>query len=102
MSIDSKYSFEFECKSMHVLSRIARRFDLIRSFLDFPEAVNMTIASLRVYSDPPCRREVHLAFTDGTQISIDLEIHSTVKAKHYRGDKGELEVFHEYEDRSTT
>ena len=83
-------------------SRTVRRFDLSRSFLDFPEAVNMTVASLRVYSDPPCSREVHLAFTDGTQISIDLEIHSVVKAKHYRGDKGELEVFHEYEDRSTT
>jgi hypothetical protein len=62
----------------------------------------MTIASLRVYNDPPCGREVYIAFSDGTQISIDLELQSVVKAKHYRGDKGDLEIFHEYEDRSTT
>jgi hypothetical protein len=85
-----------------VLSSSARRFDLIRSCLDFPEAINLTIVSLRVYSDPPYGQEVHLSFTDGTQISIDLEIRSIVKAKHYRGDKGTLEIFHELEDRSTT
>jgi hypothetical protein len=70
--------------------------------LDFPEARNLTIASLHVYNDPPCGREVHIAFTDGTQISIDLELQSVVRAKYYRGDKGDLEIFQEYEDRSTT
>jgi len=72
-----------------------------RNYLDIPEARNMTIASLRVHNEPPGVREVHIAFTDGTQISIDLEIQSVLKARHYRGDQGDLEVFQEYEDRST-
>lgn len=73
-----------------------------RTFFEIPEASNMTIASLRVYSDPPCGREVHITFTDGTQISIDLEIQALVKARYYRADQGDLETFHEYEERSTT
>lgn len=73
-----------------------------RSYLDIPEARDMTIASLRVYNVPPGGSEVHIVFTDGTQISIDLEIQSVVKAKHYQGDKGDLEVLQEHEDHSTS
>jgi hypothetical protein len=70
-----------------------------RTFIELPEAANLTIQTLRVYNDPPYGREVHLAFTDGTQISIDLEIATTVKTKHYRGDRGgELEILHQHED----
>jgi hypothetical protein len=70
---------------------------MTRPFLDFPEAANLTIQSLRVYDDPPYGREVHLAFTDGTQISIDLEIATRVKARHYRsGTGGELEILHKH------
>jgi hypothetical protein len=72
-----------------------------RPFLDMPEAANMTIQTLRVYDDPPYGREVHIAFTDGTQISIDLEVKTAVKTRHYRGDRGDLEILHEHEDRST-
>ncbi len=72
-----------------------------RPFLDMPEAANMTIQTLRVYDDPPYCREVHIVFTDGTQISIDLEVKTAVKARHYRGDKGDLEILHEHADRST-
>ncbi len=70
-----------------------------RAFLELPEAANLTVQSLRVYDDPPYGREVHLAFTDGSQISIDLEVTTTVKAKHYRGDKGgELEILHQHDE----
>ena len=72
---------------------------MTRSFLEFPEAINLTVQSLRVYDDPPYGREVHLAFTDGTEISIDLEISATVKGKHYRSGTGsELEVLHRHEE----
>jgi hypothetical protein len=67
-----------------------------RPFLEIPEAAKMTIETLRVYDDPPYGREVHIAFTDGTQISIDVEISTAVKARHYRGDKGGLEILHEH------
>ena len=70
-----------------------------RPFLELPEAANLTVQTLRVYDDPPYGREVHLVFTDGTQISIDLEIKAVVKARHYRGDRGgELDVLHEHRD----
>ncbi len=70
-----------------------------RPFLELSEAVNLTVQALRVYDDPPYGREVHLVFTDGSQISIDLEIATTVKTKHYRGDKGgELEVLHAHDE----
>jgi hypothetical protein len=70
-----------------------------RPFLELPEAANLTVQSLRVYDDPPYGREVHLAFTDGTEISIDLEIATTAKARHYRSDTGEeLEILHQHEE----
>jgi hypothetical protein len=72
---------------------------MTRPFLEFPEAANLTVQSLRVYDDPPYGREVHLAFTDGTEISIDLEILTTVKGRHYRGGTaGELEILHRHEE----
>ena len=71
-----------------------------RTFLDLPEAVDKVIQSLRVYWDPPYGREVYLAFTDGTQISIDVSVETTVNARHYRGDKGDLEVLHEHSEKS--
>jgi hypothetical protein len=64
-------------------------------FLEIPEAANMTITSLRVYNDPPCS-EVQIKFTDGTEISIDLDFKAVIKGRHYRSDRGDLEVFHEY------
>jgi hypothetical protein len=70
-----------------------------RPFLELSEATNLVVQTLRVYDDPPYGREVHLVFTDGSQISIDLEIATTVKSKHYRGDKGgELEILHQYDE----
>lgn len=70
-----------------------------RPFLELPEAANLTVQSLRVYDDPPYGREVHLIFTDGSQISIDLEIATTAKARHYRSDKGgEPEILHQHDE----
>ncbi|MGH9343786.1 MAG: hypothetical protein ACRD19_08500 [Terriglobia bacterium] len=71
-----------------------------RPFLDLPEAVDKIIKSLRVYDDPPYGREVHIAFTDGTQISIDVSVETAVNARHYRGDKGDLEVLHQHSQKS--
>ncbi len=71
-----------------------------RPFLELPEAVDKVIRSLRVYDDPPYGREVHIAFADGTQISIDLTVDTTVSTKHYRSDKGDLEVLHKHCEKS--
>lgn len=71
-----------------------------RPFLELPEAADKVIRSLRVYDDPPYGREVHIVFTDGTQISIDLAVETTLSARHYRGDKGNLEVLQEHCEKS--
>jgi hypothetical protein len=70
-----------------------------RTILELPEAANLTVQTLRVYDDPPYGREVHLVFTDGTHISIDLEIATAVKARHYRsGTDSELDTLQEHEE----
>jgi hypothetical protein len=58
-----------------------------------------TVLALRVYDEPPYGREVHIVFTDGTQISIDLEIATRVRTKHYRSDEDgvEMNVLHEHD-----
>jgi hypothetical protein len=71
-----------------------------RRCLEVSEAAGRTLESLRVYDDPPYGREIHLTFTDGTQMSIDLEIETVVKSKHYRVKDGDLEVLERHEDRS--
>ena len=67
-----------------------------RPHLELPEAAEKTVQTLRVYDDPPYGREVHIAFTDGTVISIDLQPTISVHAKHYRENRGDLELLHEH------
>ena len=71
-----------------------------RPFLELPEAVGRTVETLRVSDDPPYGREVHLTFTDGTRLSIEMEIETMVKTKHYRMTEGDLEVLLQREDHS--
>lgn len=73
-----------------------------RQYVELPEAVNRAIRCLRVYDDPPYGREVYIAFDDGTQISIDLLVATSVHAKHYREEKGDLEMLHEHRDPAPT
>ena len=69
-------------------------------FLELPEAAGRTVETLRVSDDPPYGREVHLTFTDGTRLSIEMEIETMVKTKHYRMKEGDLEVLLQREDHS--
>jgi len=71
-------------------------------FMELFEAAGRTVESLRVSDDPPYGREVHLIFTDGTRISIDMEIETVIKARHYRLNQGELEVLQQHEERSVS
>lgn len=69
-----------------------------RLFLEFPEAATKVVQSLRVYSDPPAGREVHLEFSDGTAISIEIDMTSVVTGKYYRSNQGDIEVIREQRD----
>ena len=65
---------------------------------DVPGAVGKTIAAMRVYESPPYGREVLVAFTDGTELVVELNIETSVLAKHYKPHAGELEVLGEWKD----
>jgi hypothetical protein len=71
-----------------------------QSFLELPEAVGRTVENLRVSDDPPYGREVHLTFSDGTRISIEIEVETVVKTKHYCMKDGDIEVLLQREGRS--
>jgi len=70
-------------------------------YLELPEAAGRTVETLRVSNDPPYGREVHLTFTDGTRLSIGMEVETVVKTKHYRMKDGDIEVLGQQEDRSS-
>jgi hypothetical protein len=71
---------------------------LIATFLEFPEAFGKEIQSLRVYRDRTAGREVHIAFSDGTAIAIEIVVECATTGKHYRSNQGDLEVLHEYSE----
>ncbi len=65
---------------------------------DVPGAVGKTVAAMRVYEAPPYGREVLLAFRDGTELVVELNIAISALAKHYRPHPGELETLGEWKD----
>lgn len=69
-----------------------------RPFIDFPEAATKIVQSLRVYSDPPVGREIHIEFSDGTAISIEIDMRSVVSGKYYRSNQGDIEIIREQRD----
>jgi hypothetical protein len=70
---------------------------VVRPFLDLPEAVGRSIEALRVYDDPPYGSEVQISFSDGTQLSISLQIEASVHAKHYVEKDGDLKILQEHQ-----
>lgn len=60
--------------------------------IECPEIAGKTIQALTIHDDPAMGREVHLEFTDGTMFSIEVEVCTSVKARHYRGGVGTLET----------
>ena len=71
-----------------------------RSMIEFPETERKVVERLRVYGDPPAGREVHLQFTDGTALSIEVNLESMVIARYYRDHQGDMEVIRERRDPS--
>jgi hypothetical protein len=69
-----------------------------RPFLDFPEATAKVVENLRVYSNPPSGREVHIKFSDGTALSIEIDVRSAVSGRYYRDNQGDIEVIRERRD----
>lgn len=71
-----------------------------RFYLEFTEAATKVVERLRVYGDPPVGREVHLQFTDGTALSIEIDLRSVVCARYYRDNQGDIEIIRERRDPS--
>jgi len=64
--------------------------------LEMPEVAGKTIRYLAVNDDPEYGREVHLQFTDGTELSIWVGVLQRVSAQFL--DSGSGEVLFERED----
>ena len=71
-----------------------------RAAIECPELADKIIQGLRIHDDPPCGREVHIEFTDGTTFTVALTTSTAVEAKYYRDRGGELEVLREFRDAS--
>ena len=71
-----------------------------RAVIECPELTDKIIRALCIHDDPPCGREVHIEFTDGTEFTVALTSTTTVDAKYYRDRSGELEVLREFRDSS--
>ncbi len=53
---------------------------------------------MRVYLNPPTGREVHIEFTDGTALAIEIDIAASVSGRYYRTNQGDIEVIQERRD----
>lgn len=71
-----------------------------RSFLELSEVTGKVVDALRVYNDPPYGREVYIEFSDGTRLSIDVGVETSVCSKHYIEKQGDLKILTERRDRS--
>ena len=72
-----------------------------RAVIECPELSDKIIQELHIHDDPPCGREVHIEFTDGTAFTVALISSTTVEAKYYRDRGGDLEVLREFRDSSS-
>ena len=72
-----------------------------RAVIECPELTDKIIRGLSIHDDPPCGREVHIEFTDGSEFTVALTSIMAVDAKYYRDRGGELEVLREFRDSST-
>ncbi|HEY0758749.1 MAG TPA: hypothetical protein VGD59_05790 [Acidisarcina sp.] len=69
------------------------------NFLVIPEVTNKVIQRLRVFHDPRDNsREVEIEFADGTELSIEVQVGTSVVARLSSTDKGAYETLNEYSD----
>lgn len=66
-------------------------------YYELPAAAGKQVAFVRVYRDEQ-DREVLIQFSDGTELSIALEVRSITSAVHYRSAIGVLEPLARYDE----
>jgi hypothetical protein len=64
---------------------------------EIPVAVGKQIAYIRIYRDEQ-DRQVHLGFTDGTELAIDLEVRSVTSAVLYKTSPGVSETLERFDE----
>jgi hypothetical protein len=66
-------------------------------FIEVPAAVGKVIREMWVYADDPdFGRDVLLKFTDGSEVTVTLEVKRIASATHYWPHPGGIEVIGEY------
>jgi hypothetical protein len=61
--------------------------------IEFPEVAGKSIVELSVYDDPLYGREVLVRFTDGTQLSISIEVKQSVNARYCVEETPDIPIF---------
>jgi len=61
--------------------------------LEFPEVVGHVVSELTIYDDPISGREVLVRFSDGTQLSICINIRQAVDARYCKDDTPDVPIF---------
>jgi hypothetical protein len=61
--------------------------------LEFPEVVGQVVSELTIYDDPISGQEVLVRFSDGTQLSICINIRQAVDARYYKDDTPDMPIF---------
>ncbi len=64
---------------------------------EIPVAVGKQIAYMRIYRDEQ-DRQVHVGFTDGTELAIDIEVKSVTSAVLYKTSPGVSETLARFDE----
>jgi hypothetical protein len=71
----------------------------MEGFVEVPAAAGKVIKEMWVYrDDPDYGRDVLLKFTDGSEMTVTLELKRTASVTHYWPRPGGIEVIHDYQD----
>jgi hypothetical protein len=75
----------------------------MEGFVEVPAAVGKVIKEMWVYADDPdYGRDVLLKFTDGSEMTVTLEVKRIASVAHYWPHPGGIEVIHEYHESAET
>jgi len=61
--------------------------------IEFPEVVGKSVAELSIYDNPPSGREVIIRFSDGTQLSVSVEVKQSIDARYCKEEWPDAPIF---------
>jgi len=69
--------------------------------IDVLSARGKVIESFEIYDNSPSGREVLVRFSDGTELSVEVEVGIVARAKRYRPAPGDFDILESYEEKES-